>query len=84
MVYIIRKKTNYQDLGNNRIDVGLNYIEERNIDTPKEYALFGAQCCERFLNEDVFFNDKVGAYIECAKRNKELIDSFLKTLQEEN
>ena len=84
MIYIIRKKTNYQDLGNNRIDVGLNYIEERNIDTPKEYALFGAQCCERFLNEDVFFNDKVGAYIECAKRNKELIDSFLKKLQEEN
>ena len=84
MVYIIRKKTNYQDLGNNRIDVGLNYIEVRNIDTPKEYALFGAQCCEKFLNEDVFFNDKVGAYIECAKRNKELIDSFLKNLQEEN
>ena len=84
MVYIIRKKTNYQDLGNNRIDVGLNYIEEGNIDTPKEYALFGATCCERFLNEDVFFNDKVGAYIECVKRNKELIDSFLKNLQEEN
>ena len=84
MIYIIRKKTNYQDLGNNRIDVGLNYIEERNIDTPKEYALFGAQCCERFLNEDVFFNDKVGAYIECTKRNKELIDSFLMKLQEED
>lgn len=84
MIYIIRKMTNYQDLGNNRIDVGLNYIEERNIDTPIEYALFGAQCCERFLNEDVFFNDKVGAYIECAKRNKKLIDSFLKNLQEEN
>ena len=84
MVYIIRKKTNYQDLENKRIDTGLNYVEEKNIDTPKEYALFGAQCCERFLNEDVFFNDKVGAYIECAKRNKELIDSFLKNLQEEN
>ena len=84
MIYIIRKKTNYQDLGNKRIDTGLNYVEEKNIDTPKEYALFGAQCCERFLNEDVFFNDKVGAYIECAKRNKELIDSFLKNLQEEN
>ena len=84
MIYIIRRKTNYQDLGNKRIDTGLNYVEEKNIDTPKEYALFGAQCCERFLNEDVFFNDKVGAYIECAKRNKELIDSFLKNLQEEN
>ena len=82
MVYIIRKKTNYQDLGNNRIDVGLNYIEERNIDTPKEHALFGAQCCEKFLNEDVFFDDKVSAYVECAKRNKEAIDSFLKDLQE--
>ena len=81
MIYIIRKKTNYQDLGNNRIDVGLNYIEERNIDTPKEYALFGAQCCERFLNEDVFFNDKVGAYIECTKRNKELINSIYESLQ---
>ena len=84
MIYIIRKKTNYQDFGRKRIDVGLNYIEERTIDTPKEYDLFGAQCCEKFLNEDVFFNDKVGAYIECAKRNKELIDSFLKNLQEEN
>lgn len=84
MIYIIRKKINYQDFGNKRINTGLNYVEEKNIDTPKEYALFGAQCCERFLNEDVFFNDKVGAYIECAKRNKELIDSFLKNLQEEN
>ena len=84
MVYIIRKKTNYQDLGRKRIDVGLNYVEEKYIDTSKEYALFGAECCKKFLNEDVFFNDKVGAYIECAKRNKELIDSFLKTLQEEN
>ena len=84
MVYIIRKKTNYQDLGNKRIDTGLNYVEEKNIDTPKEYALFGSGCCERFLEEDVFFNDKVCAYIECAKRNKELIDSFLKNLQEEN
>ena len=76
MIYIIRKKTNYQDLGNNRIDVGLNYIEERNIDTPKEYVLFGAECCKGFIEEDVFFDDKVGAYIECAKRNKILIDAF--------
>ena len=81
MIYIIRKKTNYQDLGRKRIDVGLNYVEEKNIDTPKEYALFGAQCCERFLNEDVFFNDKVGAYIECTKRNKELINSIYESLQ---
>ena len=81
MVYIIRKKTNYQDLGNKRIDVGLNYVEERYIDTPKEYALFGAECCKKFLEEDVFFDDKVGAYIECAKRNKEIIDVFLKDMK---
>ena len=77
MVYIIRKKTNYQDFGNKRIDVGPNYVEERYIDTPKEYALFGAECCKGFLEEDVFFDDKAGAYIECAKRNKKIIDSFL-------
>ena len=82
MIYIIRKKTNYQDLGHERIDVGLNYVEEKNIDTPKEYALFGAECCKGFIEEDVFFDDKVGAYVECAKRNKEAIDSFLKDLQE--
>ena len=82
MIYIIRKKTNYQDLGHKRIDVGLNYVEEKNIDTPKEYALFGAGCCKGFIEEDVFFDDKVGAYIECAKRNMETIDSFLKDLQE--
>lgn len=81
MIYIIRKKTNYQDLGHERIDVGLNYVEEKNIDTPKEYALFGADCCKGFIEEDVFFDDKVGAYIECAKRNIETIDSFLKELQ---
>ena len=80
MVYIIRKKTNYQDLGNKRIDVGLNYVEEKNIDTPKEYALFGAGCCKKFIEEDVFFDDKVGAYIECVKRNKKIIDSFLADL----
>lgn len=78
MVYIIRKKTNYQDLGRKRINVGLNYVEEKYIDTPKEYALFGAECCKRFLEEDVFFDDKVGAYIECAKRNKKIIDNLVK------
>ena len=82
MVYIIYKNTDYQDLGNKRIDVGLYYVEEKYIDTPKEYALFGAEYCERFLEEDVFFDDKVGAYIECAKRNKEAIDSFLKGIEE--
>lgn len=81
MIYIIRKKTNYQDLGRKRIDVGLNYVEEKNIDTPKEYALFGAERCKKFIEENVFFDDKVGAYIECAKRNMETIDSFLKDLQ---
>lgn len=81
MIYIIRKKTNYQDLGHERIDVGLNYVEEKNIDTPKEYALFGAECCKGFIEEDVFFDDKVGAYIECAKRNKILIDAFLNDMK---
>lgn len=81
MIYIIRKKTNYQDLGHERIDVGLNYVEEKNIDTPKEYALFGAECCKGFIEEDVFFDDKVGAYIECAKRNKILIDTFLNDMK---
>ena len=83
MIYIIRKKINYQDFGNKRINTGLNYVEEKNIDTPKEYVLFGTECCKKFLEEDVFFDDKVGAYIECAKRNKETIDSFLKDLQED-
>ena len=82
MIYIIRKKINYQDFGNKRINIGLNYVEEKNIDTPKEYVLFGAECDKKFLEEDVFFDDKVGAYIECAKRNMETIDSFLKDLQE--
>ena len=82
MVYIIHKKTNYQDLGRKRIDVGLNYVEENHIDTPKEYALFGAKCCKGFIEEDVFFDNKVGAYIECAKRNKEIIDSFLKDIKD--
>lgn len=82
MIYIIRKKIDYQDLGNRRINVGLNYVEEKNINTPKEYALFGAERCKGFIEEDVFFDDKVGAYIECAKRNKDIIDSFLTDLQE--
>ena len=83
MVYIIRKKTNYQDLGHKRIDVGLNYVEEKYIDSPKEYALFGAECCKRFIEEDVFFDDKIGAYTECAKRNQKIIDSFLAKLRED-
>lgn len=83
MIYIIRKKTNYQDLGHNRINVGLCYVEEKNIDAPKEYVLFGAECGEKFIEENVFFDDKEGAYIECAKRNKEIIDSFLAKLRED-
>lgn len=79
MIYIIRKKINYQDFGNKRINT--NYVEEKNIDTPKEYVLFGTECCKKFLEEDVFFDDKVGAYIECAKRNKILIDAFLNDMK---
>ena len=78
---IIYKNTDYQDLGNKRIDVGLYYIEERSLNTPKECMLFGAKCCERFIEEGVFFDDKVGAYIECAKRNKKIIDSCLNDIK---
>ena len=49
MVYIIYKNTDYQDLGNKRIDVGLYYVEEKSLDTPKDYVLFGINCCERFI-----------------------------------
>lgn len=80
-IYIIYKNTDYQDLGHQRIDVGLYYVEERSIDTPKDCALFGTKCCERFIEEDVFFDDKVGAYIECAKRNKKFIDSYLNDIR---
>lgn len=83
MIYIIRKKTNYQDFGYQRINVGLYYVEEKSFDTPKEYVLFGVKCCEKFIEEDVFFDDKVGAYTECAKRNQKIIDSFLAKLRED-
>lgn len=82
MIYIIYKDTNYQDFGSKRINMGLYYIKERDIDTPKEYALFGSECGKEFLEKYVFFDDKIGAYTECAKRNKEIIDSFLTDLQE--
>lgn len=48
-VYIIYKNTDYQDLGHQRIDVGLYYVEEKRLDAPKECALFGTNCCERFI-----------------------------------
>ena len=48
-VYIIYKNTNYQDLAHQRIDVGLYYVEEKSIDTPKDCMLFGTKCCERFI-----------------------------------
>lgn len=83
MIYVINKQTNYQDFGRNRINVGLYYVEEKSFDTPKEYALFGSKCCEKFIEEDVFFDDKVGAYTECAKRNQKIIDSFLAKLRED-
>ena len=82
MLYIIYKHRNYQDFGNKRIDVGLYYVEEKIITKPKDIALFANECCKRFLEEDVFFDDREGAYIECAKRNKEVIDSFLAELKE--
>ena len=77
MIYIIYKDTNYQDFGNKRIDVGLYYIEEKIMTNPKDIALFGSKCCEEFLEKDVFFDDKISAYTECAKRNKGIIESFL-------
>lgn len=82
MIYIIRKNTSFQDFEHKRIDVGLYYVEEKNIDTPKEYMLFGTECCKKFIEEDVFIDDKVGSYIKCAERNKVAIESISTKLQE--
>ena len=81
MVYIIHKNTNYQDILNQRIDIGLYYVEGKDIKDPKDYVLFGTECCKEFVEEDVFFDDKTGAYIECMKRNKNRVDSILELLQ---
>lgn len=83
MIYIIRKNTNYKDIKHERVDVGLYYVEEKHICNPKEYTLFGTECCKEFIKENVFFDDQEGAYIECLKRNKKVIDSFLKHLHED-
>ena len=71
MIYIIRKKINYQDFGNKRINTGLNYVEEKNIDTPKEYVLFGTECCKKFLEEDV-------------EKNNQKVDDILELLNQIN
>lgn len=83
MIYTIHKHTNYQDIGNKRIDVGLYYIEEKDITNPKDIALFGSKCCQEFLDKDVFFDDKIGAYSECAKRNIKVLYSFLSDVMED-
>lgn len=82
MIYILLKYTNYQDFGNKRIDLGLYYVEEKYIDNPKDIALFASEYCKEFLEENVFFDDKVGAYTECLKRNNEIICACLSELQE--
>ena len=82
MVYIIHKKTSYQDIGHQRIDVGLYYVEEKYIQNPKDYVLFGTECCKEYVEEHVFFDDMIGAHTECLRRNKEVIDSVLELLKE--
>lgn len=82
MIYILLKDTNYQDFGNKRVDLGLYYVTEKYIDNPKDIALFASEYCKEFLEENVFFDDKTGAYAECLKRNNEIIRSCLSELQE--
>lgn len=82
MVYIIHKKTSYQDIGHQRIDVGLYYVEEKYIQNTKDYVLFGTRCCKEYVEENVFFDDKIGAYTECSRRNKEAVDLILELLKE--
>lgn len=81
MIYVLYKDTDYQDFENKRVDVGLYHVEEKIITNPKDIALFGSECCKEFLEKDVFFDDKVGAYSECARRNLEIIRSFLLKVQ---
>ena len=82
MIYVILKGTNYHDIGNKRIDLGLYYVTENYISNPKDIALFTSECCKEFLEEDVFFNDQIGAYTECLKRNNEILCSCISELQE--
>ena len=37
MIYIIRKQTDYKDIRNKRIDIGLYYIEEKHIAEAIQY-----------------------------------------------
>ena len=82
MIYILLKDTNYQDFGNKRVDLGLYYVTENCIDNPKDIALFASEYCKEFLEENVFFDDKAGAYTECLKRNNEILCSCILELQE--
>ena len=82
MIYVILKDTNYHDIGNKRIDLGLYYVTENCISNLKDIALFASECCKEFLEEDVFFDDQIGAYTECLKRNNEILCSCISELQE--
>lgn len=79
MVYIIHKDIWYQDVLNQRIDIGLYYVEQKDIKDPKDYVLFGTECCKEFVEEDVFFNS-VDAYNECFRRNRELVSSIVSSI----
>ena len=63
----------------------LGKFKDAKVQLEKEYPSFNSfdeiLAYLKFLEEDVFFDNKVGAYIECAKRNKILIDAFLNDMK---
>lgn len=81
MVYIIHKDIRYRDILDQRIDVGLYYVEEKDINNPKDYVLFGTECCKEFVEEEVFFDSKE-AHEECFKRNQKLLDLILDSIND--
>ena len=58
-IYIIHEDTDFTWFPFGRFDIGEFYVEEKDFDDLKDFMIFCSDCCENFINENIFFDIKI-------------------------
>lgn len=58
-IYIIYEDTAYKYFLSGRYDVGVFYVEEKSFNNIRDFMKFCSECCADFIDEGIFFDEKI-------------------------
>ena len=81
-IYIVHEDTAFEYFLSGRYDVGLFYVEEKNFNGIKDFMKFCSECCENFIDENIFFDEKIANRVALQQTIKKLNNVWAKEERE--